>query len=148
MRITNRLPYAEHYNFTIQRSLSDSMILTLAYVGTQGHKLIAQSESNPGDPGLCLSLRGAGVMEGTPECGPFGELGTYTRPDGSQVFGTRGPLGFNFGSNGYTATVANSNYHSLQISMERRAANFTFLGAYTFSKSMDNSSGSAKTSTS
>jgi Carboxypeptidase regulatory-like domain/TonB dependent receptor-like, beta-barrel len=139
--ITNRLPYAEHYNFTIQRSLSDSMILTLAYVGTQGHKLIAQTEANPGDPALCLSLRGEGVLEGTPECGPFGELGAYTRPDGSEVLGTRGPLGYNFGSNGFTNTVGNSNYHSMQISVERRAAAFTFLGAYTWSKAMDNSSG-------
>jgi Carboxypeptidase regulatory-like domain len=138
---TNRLGYAEHYNLTIQRELAPSTVLTLAYVGTQGHKLIAQSESNPGNPDLCLSLRGSGVMPGTPECGPFGENVVYTRPDGTQVFGTRGPLGFAFGSNGYTATIANSNYHSFQASMERRAANFTFLGAYTFSKAMDNSSG-------
>jgi hypothetical protein len=123
--ITNRQPYAEHYNLTIQRALSSSMIMTVAYVGTQG---------------LCLSLRGSGVMPGTPECGPQGELGTYTRPDGSKVFGTRGPLGFNFGSNGYNATFGNSNYNSFQTSLERRAANFTFLAAYTFSKAIDNAS--------
>ena len=35
--IHNRLPYAEHYNFSIQRELSRNTVLTLAYVGTQGH---------------------------------------------------------------------------------------------------------------
>ena len=34
--IHNRMPYAEHYNFSIQRDLSKSTVLTLAYVGTQG----------------------------------------------------------------------------------------------------------------
>ncbi|MBI3665686.1 MAG: hypothetical protein HY236_05575, partial [Acidobacteria bacterium] len=45
------------------------------------------------------------------------------------------------GSNGYTATIANSAYHSLQITAERKAADITFLAAYTFSKAMDDSSG-------
>src|SRR5581483_4946336 len=35
--IHNKLPYAEHYNFSIQRQLSGATVLTLAYVGTQGH---------------------------------------------------------------------------------------------------------------
>ncbi len=139
--IHNRLPYAEHYNFSIQRTLTSSTVLTLAYVGTQGHRLIAQTESNPGDPALCLSLRGNGVMPGTPECGPNGELGVYTRPDGTIVNGTRGPLGPNFGSNGYTANFAKSSYNSLQVTVERRAADLTFLAAYTYGKAMDNSSG-------
>src|SRR5262245_1742705 len=104
--ITNRLGYAEHYNFTIQRELTPNTIATLAYVGTQGHKLISESEANPGNPQLCKSLRGAGVMAGTTECGPGLELLTFTRPDGSLVNGTRGPLGPDFGSNGYTATLA------------------------------------------
>jgi len=39
--IHNRPPYAEHYNLSIQRELSKSTVLTLAYVGTQGHKLIS-----------------------------------------------------------------------------------------------------------
>lgn len=139
--IHNRVPYAEHYNITLQRTLSPNTVMTLAYVGTQGHRLIAQAESNPGDPNLCLSLRGSGVMPGTQECGPFGETGiVYTRPDGSTVNTTRGPLGENFGSNAYTRNFANSNYNSFQASVERRASNITFLAAYTWGKAIDNSS--------
>src|SRR5450432_371191 len=114
--IHNTVPYAEHYNFSIQRQLTEATALTLAYVGTQGHKLIAQRESNPGDPALCLSLRGSGVLTGSPQCGPGGELGLYTRPDGTTVNGTRGPLGPNFGSNSYTSNIANSNYNALEVS--------------------------------
>ncbi len=138
--IHNKVPYAEHYNLTLQRQLSESTVLTLAYVGTQGHKLIAQRESNPGDPALCLSLRGNGVLAGTPQCGPGGELGLYTRPNGSVVNGTRGPLGPDFGSNSYTSNLANSNYNALEVTVERRAGDLTFLAAYTYSKAIDNSS--------
>ncbi len=137
--IHNRLPYAEDYNLSIQRELSKSTVLTLAYVGTQGHRLIAQYAANPGNPALCMQLNQLGA---TPTCGPNGEQVTYTLPNGSQVFGTRNALGPAFGSgNTFTANIANSNYNSLQISVERKAADVTFLAAYTYSKGIDNSSG-------
>ena len=37
----NKLTYAEHYNFSIQRQLSASTVLTIAYVGTQSHHVLA-----------------------------------------------------------------------------------------------------------
>ena len=56
---------------------------------------------------LCLSLMGAGVAPGTPECGPNGEQTTYTRPNGSIVQGTRPYLGPAFGvNNSFTANIA------------------------------------------
>ena len=58
--IHNKLPYAEHFNFSIQRELSKSTVLTLSYVGTEGHRLIAQTEANPGDPTLCRQLAAEG----------------------------------------------------------------------------------------
>jgi hypothetical protein len=137
--IHNRMPYAEDYNFSIQRQLSGSTVLTLAYVGTQGHRLISQYAANPGNPALCMQLNQMGA---TPACGPNGEQVTYTLPNGSQVFGTRTALGPAFGQgNTFTANIANSNYNSLQVSMERKAADVTFLAAYTYSKGIDNSSG-------
>jgi hypothetical protein len=137
--IHNRLPYAEDYNFTIQRELSKSMILTFAYVGTQGHRLIAQYAANPGNPALCRQLNALGA---TPTCGPNGEQTVYTLPDQSQVFGTRDALGPAFSQgNSFTANIANSNYNSFQASVERKASDLTFLLAYTYSKAMDNSSG-------
>jgi len=137
--IHNRLPYAEDYNLTIQRELTKSTVLTLAFVGTQGHRLISQYAANPGNAALCMQLNQLGAA---PNCGRNGEQTTYTLPNGSQVFGTRDRLGPAFGSgNSFTSNVANSNYNSLQISAERKAADVTFLLAYTYSKGIDNSSG-------
>jgi hypothetical protein len=137
--IHNRLPYAEDYNFTIQREITKSTVLTLAFVGTQGHRLISQYSANPGSASLCAQLNQMGA---TPECGPNGEQTTYTLPNGSQVFGTRTALGSAFGNNNsYTANISNSNYNSFQISAERKAADVTFLAAYTYSKAIDNASG-------
>ena len=137
----NKLPYAEHFNFTMQRQLSSNTVLTMAYVGTAGHKLFAQYEANPGNPALCLSLRGSGVMADTTQCGPNQENTTFTRPDGSQVIGTRYPLGSEFyGQNTYESTNANSLYNALQVTVQRSGKGMTFLASYTFSKSMDNAS--------
>jgi len=137
--IHNRLPYAEHYNLSFQRELSKSTVLTLAYVGTQGHRLISQYDANPGNAALCLQLNAVGA---TPECGPHGENTTYTLPDSSQVFGTRDKLGPNFGdNNSFTVNLANSSYNAAQVTLERKANDFTFLAAYTFAKAIDNSSG-------
>ena len=137
----NHQPYAVHYNVTFQRALSSTVALTLAYVGNQGHRLLTSVDSNPGDPKLCMSLMGAGVMAGTPECGEYGENGIYTRPDGTIVNGTRTPFGNNFGTNAYMKTMANSAYNSFQSTIERKSKNMTFLAAYTLAKSLDNSSG-------
>jgi hypothetical protein len=137
--IHNRLPYAEHFNFSIQRELSRNTVMTLAYVGTEGHRLISQREANPGNPAECLQLAAEGA---TPTCGPGLESATFTLPNGSQVFGTRNALGPAFGAgNTFTANISNSNYNSLQVSVERKAGDVTFLAAYTYSKSIDDASG-------
>jgi Carboxypeptidase regulatory-like domain len=153
--IHNRLPYAEHYNLSIQRELDKSTVLTLAYVGTQGHRLIAQYDANPGNQALCLTLSNPANLfpgSGLP-CGPNLEQQTYTLATGSYdpvnqvclsgcVYGTRDRLGPNFSqNNSFTADIANSNYNAGQITIERKAADFTFLAAYTYSKGIDDSSG-------
>ena len=139
--IHNKLPYAFHYNFTIQRQLSGSMVLSVGYVGTLGRHLLSIVEANPADSKTCLSLRGSGVMAGTLECGRNLEDQTFTRPDGSKVYGTRNTFGSaNFGYSYYEGHWANSTYNSLQVSLERRTGNSSFLFGYTWGKSMDNGS--------
>jgi hypothetical protein len=159
--IHNQLPYAEHFNLSIQRQLSKSTVLTLAYVGTEGHRLIEQEDVNPGNAALCMQLNALGA---TPSCSPGGEDLTYTLPLGSTlgvpcadgtaancVYGTRNFLlknnycpqsqGLCFGdSNTLTHLAANSIYNSGQVTIERKAGDLTLLASYTFSKAMDNSS--------
>ncbi|HZR31752.1 MAG TPA: TonB-dependent receptor [Terriglobales bacterium] len=148
-KTTNKLPYAGHFNLTIQREVARSAVLTVGYVGSVGRHLLSTIESNPGNPATCLQV--AAVMPTGQGCGPFGEDTIYVLPSGQHVNGTRpfsvtsgrglanGQLDFQ--SNNYEATVANSSYNALQASLEKRLGNLRLLGAYTWSKSLDNSSG-------
>ncbi len=155
--IHNRMPYAEHYNFSIQRELSKSTVLTLAYVGTQGHKLISQYAANPGNAAFCMQLNAEGAVDlntglSNPACGPFTEQDVFQLPNGQKVYGTRTALGPNYcpnsatflcfgANNSFTANIADSNYNSAQVTVERKAADVTFLAAYTFAKAIDDASG-------
>jgi outer membrane receptor protein involved in Fe transport len=61
-----RTQYAEQYNLTIQRELAKDTVLTVSYVGRQGHRLLASQDLNPGNPQTCLDLQNIGQ-----DCGPF-----------------------------------------------------------------------------
>lgn len=139
---TNRVPYSEQYLFSIQRQLTNLTLLTLSYVGSQGHRLPATLEINPGNPALCLSVsKSSQVAPGSPTCGPFGENTVFTRADGTVINGTRGPFGPNFGSDGSFSTLGNSNYNSLQVNLSEASTRVQFLLGYTYSKTLDNASG-------
>ncbi len=136
----NKTPYGVDYNLTLQRELSGSMLLSVGYVGTLGRRLLTMTEANPGNSAECLSLRGSGVMAGTLQCGRNLEDSTFTLPNGTQIQGTRGPLGSNFGTTFYEANWANSDFNSLQASLARHKGNSSFLFAYTWAKSLDDGS--------
>lgn len=138
----NRVPYAEHYSFSIQRQFGSASVLSASYVGTQGHALLSDLESNVGNPALCLSVsQPSQVVPGGATCGPFGENNVFTRRNGTVINGTRSPFGNDFGSNGYFITIGNSNYNSLQLSFRHRSGPLELLAGYTWSKSIDDSSG-------
>jgi hypothetical protein len=138
----NRVPYAEHYDFSIERQIGAATLLSLSYVGTQGHRLMATVEANPGNPALCLSLsQPSDVLPGTPTCGPYGENGTYYPITGGIITTTRHPFNSDFGSDDWMATMANSNYNAFEASVHRTVGRVTLLAGYTFSKSLDNASG-------
>jgi hypothetical protein len=148
------MPYAEHYNLSIERQLSGSMVLTLAYVGTQGHKLISQNDADPGNASLCMHLSAVGALDlntGLSGCGPYQENDIYQLPTGSKVYSTRNYLSNNYcpssstlicfsQNNTFTRNSANSNYNSFQATLERRASDMTFLLAYTYAKAIDDAS--------
>jgi hypothetical protein len=54
--------------------------------------------------------------------------------------GTRGPLGSNFGSDANQATIGNSDYNALQITLRHTSKRVNVLAGYTFSKSEDDAS--------
>jgi hypothetical protein len=138
---TNRIPYTEEYMLSLERGLGASTVLSLNYVGTQGHRLLVLEEANPGNPALCLFLsNSANLAPGQTPCGPFGEDSTYVTSTGRVYNGTRGPLGSNFGSNANQATIGNSNYNALQVTLRHSGKRLNVLAGYTYSKSLDQSS--------
>lgn len=148
-RPINKIPYSEQFNFTIQREIARTTVLTVGYVGSRAHHLLNEIEQNPGNAATCLLI--ASLMPAGQGCGPFGEDTIYTTPGGQTFYGTR-PYSvtsgrglsqglLDFQSNPWEATEANSTYNALQASVQKEVGNFRFLGAYTWSKSIDNSSG-------
>ena len=138
---SNRIPYTEEYLLSLERGFGNNTVLSLNYVGTQAHRLLVLEEANPGDPALCLFLSNpANLAPGQTPCGPFGEDTRYTTSTGQVFNGTRGPLGSSFGSNANQATIGNSNYNSLQVTLRHATKRLTVLAGYTFSKSQDQSS--------
>jgi len=107
----HRTPYVEQYELNIQRQLDRFTSLEVGYLGSQGHQLER-----------------------------FGYLANQPLP-GTTPVAQRWP----FPEFGLIQGVVNgddSNYHSLAVKLTRRYANgLTVLSGYTFSKSIDDSSG-------
>jgi len=152
-RVDNKLPYSEQFNLTIQREVARTTVVTLGYVGSRGRHLLNEVELNPGNAAKCLSLAPPLVPAGQ-ECGQYGEDTIYYNASNQIVaLGTRpysvtsgrglalNPPQLDFQSNPWEATEANSEYDALQASVQKDVGRFRFLGAYTWSKSFDNSSG-------
>jgi hypothetical protein len=81
-----RAQYSVQYNFTIERELAKDLILHVGYVGTQGHRLLASHDLNPGNAQTCLDLQAIananpqslilnGIAPGN--CGPIGADNQY-----------------------------------------------------------------------
>jgi hypothetical protein len=150
----NKSPYAANYELSIQRQITSSDLLTVSYVGTQGHHLLLALSANPGSPALCLQLI---AENATPTCGPGGENAVYTLPSGALVGGSRTPLNQGvspngvvmlasgpvvaFGNDSYFSNIGNSAYNSAQINWRHTSGRLQTLLGYTFSKALDFASG-------
>jgi len=68
-----RTQYAEQYNLTIQREVAKNLVWQVAYVGRQGHRLLASQDLNPGNPKTCVDLQNLSNLTGNTnlQCGPF-----------------------------------------------------------------------------
>jgi hypothetical protein len=139
--VSNRIPYTEEYNVSVERQLGPDTVLNVTYVGAESHRQLVLVEANAGNPALCFSLsEQSEVAAGTVPCGPFLESNVFTTASGQVVNGTRGPLGPNFGSNTNQSTIGNANYNSLQSGLRHTSKRLTLFAAYTYSKTLDESS--------
>jgi hypothetical protein len=120
-----RTQYTSQYNLTIQRELSNSMMLQIGYVGSQGHRLLASHDINPSNPQTCVDMITLYNMNpnnvtsfGTPtQCGPFLQDTQWTvtvppgfqfhMPNGQVLSGTGQNLQF-VGLRPYSSPTCNS----------------------------------------
>lgn len=77
-----RSQYSAQYNFNLQRELAKDLQMQIGYVGSQGHRLLASHDINPGNPQTCLDLNN---ILGANTCGPFGEDSAYSIPAGTTL---------------------------------------------------------------
>jgi hypothetical protein len=144
----NDVPYTEDYMLSFQRQITPAILLTMSYVGNQGHHILVLLPTNVGDAALCLSLSlPSEVAPGSSTCGPYGEDGVYTSAAGHVYQGTRdiglgssAALYGNYGAVTAQRTIGNSNYNALQTNLRYAGKRSTFLFAYTYAKSIDQAS--------
>jgi hypothetical protein len=137
----NAVPYTENYMLSFERQITTSTLLTMSYVGNEGHHILAVLSTNPSNQALCLSLSQPGeVAPNSPTCGPFGEDAVITSRSGQVYHGTRVGLGPNYGEDTAQRTIENSSYNALETNLRYVGKRSDFLLAYTYSKSIDQGS--------
>ncbi|HXW93858.1 MAG TPA: carboxypeptidase-like regulatory domain-containing protein [Terriglobales bacterium] len=137
----NAVPYTENYMLSFERQITPGMLLTMSYVGNEGHHILAVVSTNPSNQALCLSLsQTSEVAPGSPTCGPFGEDALITSTGGQVYQGTRVGLGPNYGENTAQRTIANSSYNALETNLRFVGRRSDFLVGYTYGKSIDQGS--------
>ncbi|SEF67322.1 TonB-dependent Receptor Plug Domain [Bryocella elongata] len=137
--VKNRSPYLSNYMLSFQRQINPATLLTVSYVGNQGHRVPTVVSVNPGNAALCLSLS---------QCGPFGEDNNYTSASGATVYGTRSgqndglPVDGSeqFGENTSVGTIANSSYNALESTLRYQHGASHLLLSYAWAKSIDQGS--------
>jgi hypothetical protein len=116
--LDNPTGYSQTWHFTVQRELSQDLVLDVGYVGTRGVNLMILGDYNqarPNNPGENASLQARRPIQ------DFGFI--------QAAFGA----GF-------------LNYHALQAKLEKRYNNGLYLlNSFTWSKAIDNASGHLET---
>ena len=110
-----RPPYAQQWNFSVQRSFASAYLIDARYIGSKGTRLPRMIEANPAI---------------------YGQGATADNADQRRLYaGCHGPDGpCDFASVGLITNSTNSTYHAGQISLTRRfAKGLSFLTSYTFS---------------
>jgi hypothetical protein len=120
-------PYQMQWNFNIQREVMANTVATIGYIGSHNLHMFAQTDFNP--PQACLAPGGSCFYNGRP-----------TLASATGVPNVRVNPAYN--SLQLADNLADSHYHALQAAVNRRFShNFQAQVSYTFSKSIDNSSG-------
>lgn len=136
----NVTPYTAQWNFDVQQQLPASVLLDVAYVGTRALKFPSnlQLDQLP-DSALALG-NGLRTQIANPFYGQIG-VGTLAASTTAEAQLLR-PYPQFTGVTSAAASWANSDYHALQVKVEKRfSKGFSLLASYTYSKLMDYTTG-------
>ena len=129
-------PSVMNFNFNVQRELPGAMVLQAGYVGSLGRHLELTYEGNP------ISPAGQAECATDQYCIQNRAFQHVDYP--SHALYEPGNI---FASVGTQASVGNSSYNSLQVSLNKRLSHgLSFLASYTWSHSIDDTSGYESTS--
>lgn len=112
-----RTPYIQDWSFGIQRQLFANTTLDVSYTGNKGTAL--ENRGNPNQPTQCNAAHNCDPLAQTPA--------TITARRAYPNLGTMVLSGFD----------GNSNYHALDVKVEHRGTDLTYLAVYTWSKGLD-----------
>lgn len=131
-------PLAHEYSFTLEQQLGVNMVVSAAYVGTLGRKLLRFNTPNLG-PNAFLMLQSLSIAQGNalPEPVFFGFALAPGARVASQGFVGGRPNG-GVGVVNLFETTATSRYDALQVQLRGRyLRSLQYQLAYTFSKALD-----------
>jgi hypothetical protein len=129
------IPYVGQWNFSVQRELPWHFTVEVGYLGSEGVKLLQGLQLNQARLASGANPITLGGANGVPQT-------TITTNSTANVNARVGILGFT--STGLNEVTENghSSYNALAFTVTRRSGNMFLQSAYTYSKSIDNNSGS------
>lgn len=131
-----KTPMAQHYSFTVEQPLGRSMVVSFAYVGTQGRHLLRVNTPNAGENiGIVIDDFDVGTISGFPRL--FGFVFPPTIPSSTAISRPSG-LSSALGAVNLIETSANSRYDAFQVQLRGRfVQRLQFQAAYTLGKATD-----------
>lgn len=131
------MPLAHHYSFTFEQQLKRGLVISVAYVGTQGRDLLRFTTPNLGPNALVAPLAFAVFNQANPRPALLGlALPPGTRIANGHLTGGR-PV-TTVGTVNIFETTASSRYDALQVQARGRLSrSLHFQAAYVLSKATD-----------
>jgi Carboxypeptidase regulatory-like domain/TonB dependent receptor len=128
---TLTLPYTQDWDLNLQRSFGANWLFEIGYVGTKGTHLPRFIEANP-------AVFVPGTVNGQP-------ISNSSNADQRRLYSgctlADSPSSCVYSSTGEIASIANSSYNAMELSLRKRFSHgFSFLASYTWSKSIDDAS--------
>jgi hypothetical protein len=132
-----KTPTVEKWSLSIDQKLTNTMLLTIGYLGSFGYHQVVAEDDNSIQPEICAAATcSAGGVKTPATTVP---MGTLYVPWGNSVPNTRPNPNL---SNGFFwNTVGKSSYNALLVDVSKRFSHqLQFRANYTWSKSLDNNS--------